>query len=352
MVPATLIARFQPNQPLPPPPATLIQQLTRNNRLSQNSVPATLLTLVLLLTLPASAHIVSMSTADATLTGARLDYELRMPLYEVAHVTDPARTLLQNIHFYGGGDEARLVTQSCDTQSDQLVCKAMYLFPRDVEEFSVRCTFPAVTVPNHVHLLRVSNGQRNDQAAFDISFTEATLRFRDPTAFETLFRSTAAGFWRAIAGPAQLLFLFALLLAARDHRDLAILFSTFALGQIAAAILMRITSTALAPRFIEAAAGLTIAYLAVELLVIPNAGGRSVVTGILGLFHGVYFSMMFAAGDYRPALFLSGALVAEAAVAAILWIGVRRLHTRAVRTVLSSLLLATGLGWFALRLNG
>jgi len=303
------------------------------------------------LSVPAAAHVVSMSTGDATLSGARLDYELRMPLYEAAHVTK-ADTLLQNIHFFGAGDEARLVTQSCAPQADQLVCKAMYLFPKDVDEFRVRCTYPSVTVPNHVHLLRVTHGERTDQAAFDISFTEAHLRFRERTVFENFVRSTGAGFWRAIAGPAQVLFLAALLLAARDRRNLIQLFGAFALGQIAAGLLMRVYPLTLSPRFIEASAALTIAYLAVELLVIPNAGGRWIVTGVLGAFHGVYFSMLFAAGDYPPALFLAGAIAAEALIATLLWTAVRRLHTGALRTALSSTLLVIGLGWFVIRIKG
>ena len=38
---------------------------------------------------PAWAHVMSMSSGDLTVTGARARYELRMPLYEVAHIKDP-----------------------------------------------------------------------------------------------------------------------------------------------------------------------------------------------------------------------------------------------------------------------
>lgn len=296
----------------------------------------------------ALAHVVSMSTGDATLSGAKLDYELRMPMYEVAHIQNPEPALFGAIHFYGGGDEARLVSHSCKEDSGQLVCKGMYLFPRDVAEFRVRCTFSSITVPNHVHLLRAVHDGKNDQAAFDASFTEADLKFRPPTLTETVLREAGAGFWRAIAGPAQILFLIALLLAARSWRDLGLLFGTFAIGQLLAALLVQPLGVSVSPRFIEAAAALTIAYLAVELLLLPNAGGRWAVTGVLGLFHGVYFSMLFAAGDYRPGLFLTGAIAAEAMVAGVAWFGVRRLP---YQKVLTSLLLVIGFGWFLLRLK-
>ena len=300
--------------------------------------------------LPAAAHVVSMSTGEATLTGSRLDYVLRMPLYEVTHVADAQRSLTRGIRFFGGGDEARLLTQSCREEDGNLVCRWMYLFPRDVDQFRVQCTFASITVPNHVHLLRATNGSRGDQAAFDASFTTADLRFRDPGAAETFARHAGAGFWRAIAGPAQVLFLLALLLAAGGWRDLGGVLGMFGAGQIAAAVLMLVRPLTLSPRFIEAAAALTIAYLAVELLLIPNAGGRWIVTGLLGTFHGVYFAMLVSAGGYRPALFLAGAFAAEVLVAAVLWLPVRRLNTGLVRTALSSILLAVGLGWFVMRL--
>jgi hypothetical protein len=298
--------------------------------------------------LPACAHVVSMSTGEATLKGSQLDYELRMPMYEVAHISDPEPALFANIHFYGGGDEARLVKQSCRENEGNLVCQGTYLFPTDVDHFQVKCTFAAITVPNHVHLLRAVNGTLNDQAAFDASFTNADMRFRPPTLAESVMREAGAGFWRALAGPAQILFLIALLLAARSWRDLGLLFGMFAAGQLAAALLVNPLRLGISPRFIEAAAALTIAYLAVELLLIPNAGGRWIVTGVLGLFHGVYFSMLFAAGDYRPGLFLAGAISAEAIVASLAWLGVRRLP---YQRAFSSVLLAIGFGWFLLRMK-
>ncbi len=301
-----------------------------------------------LLALPLFAHVVSMSTGEAVLKGSQLDYELRMPSYEVAHVSNAEQTLFDNVRFFGGGDQARLIRHSCRDEAGNYVCNALYLFPRDVDEFTARCTLASVTVPNHVHLLRATFGRLTDQAAFDASFTEAALRFRPPTFGETLAREAGAGFWRAIAGPAQILFLIALLLAARGWRDLGFLFAMFAAGQVAAALLAPRYAPGLAPRFIEAAAALTIAYLAVELLLLPNAGGRWIVVGILGLFHGAYFAMLFVAGNYQPGFFLTGAIAAEAALAAVAWLGIRRVP---YQRALSTMLLAVGLGWFLLRLK-
>ena len=58
-------------------------------------------------------HVVSMSSGDLTVEGARGHYELRMPLYEVAHVAQPERTLLEQVRFAG----ARTVSGNCRAES-------------------------------------------------------------------------------------------------------------------------------------------------------------------------------------------------------------------------------------------
>ena len=50
---------------------------------------------------PLPAHVMSMSSGDLAIVGARANYELRMPLYEVAHVPNPERALLEHIRFTG-----------------------------------------------------------------------------------------------------------------------------------------------------------------------------------------------------------------------------------------------------------
>ena len=54
-----------------------------------------------MLACPAAAHVMSMSSGDLAIDGARAHYELRMPLYEVADVTSPERTLLEHVRFAG-----------------------------------------------------------------------------------------------------------------------------------------------------------------------------------------------------------------------------------------------------------
>jgi hypothetical protein len=308
-----------------------------------------------LLTVPLGAHMVSMSTGELKVDGNRAHYELRMPSYEVAHVSDPEHTLLEHIRFKSGGDWGKLTSKSCADQQGTYICNADYEFPAPIEELLIECTYPSVTVPNHVHLLRAYRGDKTDQAVFDLSFTSAEIRFRPPTAFETTLKEFAAGFMRAAGGLAPLLFLASLVLAARSRRELMGLTAAFVVAESTACIIAPQITFPLSPRFIEAAAALTIAYLAFEIILLPNSGMRWLVVGFLGLFHGAYFSIFLAESGYHAATFLCGVATAELVLLVVLAFALDRLirfaRFRRVVPAMAGLLLAVGVVWFLWRLR-
>jgi hypothetical protein len=295
----------------------------------------------------------SMSSGDLTVTGAKAHYELRMPLYEITHVQNPDRVLLEHIRFPG----ARLLHSECRTDAarDSYLCSADYQFPSPVDQVDVECTLAAITVPNHVHLLRAEMGGKRDEAIFDLGFTRTTLRFRPPTKLETAVTQAGAGFVRALGGAVQVLFLAALVIAARSRRELLAISAMFLVGQAASALLMPHLAWQPAPRFVEAATALAVAYLAVEILLLPQAGARWLVTGVLGLFHGMYFHLFLQTTGYAAGLVLAGAALAEIAVIAILAIALSRIGhvVQALRPVQvsASALLVFGMVWFILRLK-
>lgn len=303
---------------------------------------------------PAYAHVVSMSSGDLVIEGAHARYELRMPLYEVAHVPNPETALLAQIRFAG----ARLTRSECRTESarDAYICAAEYEFSSPPDHLEAECTLASVTVPNHVHLLRVEMGGKRDQAMFDRSFTRATLRFRPPTAAEAAATEAAGGFQRALGGPAQLLFLAALVLAARSRRELLTLAGMFLLGQAAAVLLVPRTGWQPPPRFVEAAAALAIGYLAVEVLLLPKAGARWVIAGVLGVFYGLFLHLFVQAAGYSVGFVLAGAAVAQAAVVTTLAALFSRVakwgEARLKVQVAASALLAFSAVWFVIRLRG
>ena len=305
--------------------------------------------LLLLLAAPAWAHVVSMSSGDLTVNGTRAHYQLRMPLYEVSHVASPEKVLLDHVRFAG----ARLVTANCAADAGRAlyICEADYEFAAPVDQIDVESTLAAVTVPNHVHLLRAELNGKQDQGVFDISFTHATLRFRPPTTVETAITQSGAGWMRALGGAVQLL-----VLAARSRGELLALTGMFLAGQIASVVVIPHMGWQPAPRFVEAAAALTVAYLAVEILLLPQAGARWAIAGVLGVFHGLYFHLFLQNTGYSALYVLAGAGLAELAAISILAPLFSRV-ARMARTlhpvqVSASALLVFGLAWFAMRLRG
>src|SRR5438105_5859109 len=165
--------------------------------------------LIILAGFPLFAHVMSMSTGDVTVQGNLAHYELRMPVYEIAHVKNPETSLLEHIQFAAAGQEGRLTHKSCreDMSQGSYICSVDYEFPVAVDRLDVECTFHTVTVPNHVHLLRAQKEGKSDQAIFDFSFSKAQIRFDPPTLAEIAITQTGAGLMRAVGGLVQILFL-------------------------------------------------------------------------------------------------------------------------------------------------
>ena len=312
----------------------------------------------MLLAAPVFAHVMSMSTGDLKIDGRRAHYELRMPLYEMSHVANAEQTILDHIRFSSGGGEAKLIQKNCSEDQAQslYLCTADYEFPDSVDKLDVECTFHAVTVPNHVHLLRAVMGERRDQAIFDLSFSKATLRFRPPTPTEIAITESGAGIMRAAGSIVPVLFLASLVLAARSRTELAAITGMFLAGQIASALVVARTTWQPAPRFVEAATALTLAYLAVEILLLPRAGGRWAIAGLLGAFHGLYFLLFLESTGYTPGFVLLGAALAQLAIIALFALIFSRIGRFAATLrpvqVSASALLVVGMVWFILRLRG
>ncbi len=310
-----------------------------------------------LLLLPAAlcAHMVSMSTGELRVDGTHAHYELRMPSYEAAHVHNPQQNLLDHIQFTSEGARGKESARHCSEQQGTYLCAADYEFSGTIDKLSIDCTFASITVPNHVHLLRAFKGDKIDQAVFDLSFTAAEIRFRPPSLWEVAVRESGAGFLRAVGGLAPLLFLLSLVLAARSRQELGKLTLAFLCGETLACGLTPRVAVQLSPRFIEAAAALTIAYLAFEIVLLPASGQRWLVVGVLGLIHGTYFSLFLTSSGYQFWWFLAGVILAELLAIAAFAFGVQRLLAviripRAVPAA-ASVLLTVSVVWFFIRLR-
>ena len=309
------------------------------------------------LTASAAAHAISMSSGELEIVGDRAVYELRMPLYEVTHLEKPERTLLENIRLRSESGEARLLEASCkaDAASGWYRCRSVFEFPAPIEQLDVECTFAAVTVPNHVHLLRATRGDVTKQAVFDFSFTHTTIRFTPPTEAEIALTELWTGAARVMGGAVQLLFLVALALAGRSRKELLYLAFAFIAAETVSAVIVAAKSWQPAPRFIEAAAALTVAYLAVEILLLPDARYRWLIAAGMGVFHGFYFGTFMQQSEMSPIYLLTGVAVTQAAVLTVFaWLLARVTNVAtALRPVQvgAALLGIVGMVWFVMRMR-
>ncbi len=318
---------------------------------------ATLTAILFGLAPSAVAHVMSMSSGELEVVDSRATFELRMPLYEITHLEEPERTLLESIRLTSESEEARRLEGSCkaDAASGWYRCHSIFEFAVPVEQLDVECTFAAVTVPNHVHLLRATRGDVTKQAVFDFSSTRTTIRFTPPTEAEVAVSELWTGATRVIGGPVQLLFLVALALAGRSRKELLYLALAFIGAETVSAVAVAAKSWQPAPRFIEAAAALTVAYLAVEILLLPDARYRWVIAAGMGVFHGFYFGTFMQQSEMSRIYVLTGVAVTEAAVLMLFaWLLSR--VTRVASTLRpiqigATLLGIVGVVWFLLRMR-
>jgi hypothetical protein len=287
--------------------------------------------LLILTALPLSAHVMSMSTGDATVSGNRVDYVLRIPYYEVEPIQHPEKALLEHVAFAGG----QLQDHKCFRDGDSYVCAAGYVFSHAVEDLDVTCTLYAVTVQNHVHALHATRDGKEDRAFFDYTFTNSILRFRPPTALETAVQRMIEGAMRGVASAFQLLFLLTLAMAARSRRELLVVIGAYLAGLVAAVLI----NWHPPERFAECAAALGIAYLAVEILFVPQGGMRWWIGAVLGLFQGLYLSLF--TGIEIP-YFVTGAAIASVSIFALAALLIMKWMPRWA----ASLPLAASLFWF------
>jgi hypothetical protein len=281
-----------------------------------------------------------MSSGELHVNGRNATYELRIPMYELTHVSNPETALLDQVKFKG----ARRTSSNCQNgegvQDGTYICHAEYEFDRPVpDKIEVECTLFQVTVPNHVHLLYAVQGPNSDQVVFDQSFRQVEIRFHPPSRAELVAKAAAAGIARLFKSVSGLLFLAVLVLAARNIREMGILTIAFLAGEwLARPIAPRIPMS-FSPEFLEAVLALTVAYLAAEIVFLPDSQARWAVIPALGVAHGLPFSAF-------PASYLTAASIAQAILLGLLWLAARKMPA-SWRRPAGGVLLVAGLGWFA-----
>jgi hypothetical protein len=318
-----------------------------------------LLRATLLLSLAAGslvAHSMSMSNGELSLEGDEAVLSIRMPDYEVQPLADPQQALLGAFILRVDGQELEQTAGQCsENETDgSYDCTSRFPWPEEAAVVEVECDLPDVIVANHVHVLRAVSPDGAEQQVFDYTSRRQTFRFRPMGAVERIVSEGKAGAARILLGPAQMLFLFALVVAARGRRELVQMTAAFLATLAVTAVVVSALDWQPPPGFTDAAGALTIAYLAVETLTLPEAGGRWLVAGGMGAFHGLYFGLFLQQASMSPAAVLFGALAATVLALALLYGLASRLSKdfgdSLFRKVCAGALCLVGVGWFVFRL--
>ena len=318
-----------------------------------------LLRVSLLLSLAAgslAAHSMSMSSGELRLDGDEAVLSIRVPDYEVQQLADPQQVLLDAFTLRVEGRQLERIAGHCSENEAESSydCTSRFAWPEEGAVVEVECDLPDAVVANHVHVLRAVSPDGAEQQVFDYASRRQQFRFRPMGAVERIASEAKAGAVRILLGPAQMLFLVALVVAARSRGELL---------QMAAAFLTTLAVTAVAvwalawqppAGFADAAGALTIAYLAVETLTLPEAGGRWLVAGGMGAFHGLYFGVFLQQATMSPAAVLAGVSAAGVLILALLYALASRLSKdfgdSLFRKACAGALCVIGVGWFIARL--
>jgi hypothetical protein len=75
--------------------------------------------LALFLAPVAFAHLMSMSNGELKVDGLQVTYELRMPLYEAAHLADPDASVLKSFRVFSDGLDLHRTQGACAANTDE-----------------------------------------------------------------------------------------------------------------------------------------------------------------------------------------------------------------------------------------
>ncbi len=286
------------------------------------------LTLSLFLAMVASGHSISVSTSEGVLEDRTLRLTLRIPIYEVENV--PQSRLTAAIEITG----ATLKATDCKPVDTELICQLAYEFPfAPGERIDAAVTLARVTVPNHVHIMKLSSKNVTRQAVFDRTFEHEQIDFHESAKAEIWWRAARMGFVQLGFQPILLLLLLII------PRPLAYL-----LGATAAFFLVLPDRFYAPPGFFELASAMALVYLAFEYLFFPKASGKWVFCALIGAIEGTALAVLARPTGAGAIAFGSGNLLASFTLSFLALHFSRNISERSMR-ILMWALSALGIIW-------
>jgi len=260
------------------------------------------------------AHTTSISYSEINIRERTVQLRLRLNLYEVNFAAQLdgnsdrvlsesevnssfpkwADRLFDNIQIDGQGHPGRATLDSFTFVPDTgaLECLASYSFPQLLEDVHFRVTLHNLTDSGHLNLALIQYDSRQEQRFFNLENSETRVGLRrDPAGILKRWgRWLFIGGSRVIGSYDCLGFLFGLLLVNRGLRCQKRSSLAFLLAQMVAFTVGAFNLAVLPQRFLGSAIALSMAYIAIENLLIKEASNR----WLIALFFGVIFGFSFS----------------------------------------------------------
>lgn len=228
-----------------------------------------------------TAHSISVSTGEGQLEGRRLHLVVKIPKFEAEDLLAKGGNVGAAIRFAG----ASLAGQSCAYTGEDYQCQLEYTFAADVpERLRTEVELARLTVPNHVHILRLTRSGVMRQGIFDRTFEADEINFHEAGKGERYWRTIRQGMAQLALQPLALLLLVALALYVRPI--------PYLLGGVAAFLVVLPDQFYATPAFFELATAIAICYLASERWLFPQAGAAWAPALVIGLIEGAGLAVL------------------------------------------------------------
>ncbi len=227
---------------------------------------------------------------------------MRLPIYEVDKL-EPA-AIASAFRFTG----AKLLTDDCSPLGEELVCRMSFAFEAALgEAVEATVTLSRITVPNHVHIMKLTRAGVTRQGVFDRSFESEKIDFHQDAPIEAWWRGARQGFAQIAYQPLLLLLLLVVGYTAKPPAYLAA-------GTVAFFVVL--PDRFYAPSgFFQIATALSIAYLVFERWLFPDAGAKWIASAAIGAVEGAAIAVMARATGGGAVPLGAGNLAAQALVA-------------------------------------
>ena len=258
----------------------------------------------------ALAHTTSISYSEIRILEKEVGVRLRLNLYELNFITQMDRNsdrflsaqevedgfssfapqLFNNFQIKGQGEFGRpsLDTWNFTADTGEIECFLTYSFSQVLEDVRFKVTLHNITDSGHLDLALLQYDGQQEQRFFNLENSEAGLEVhRGWMSYLRLgTRFLALGGKRILTGYDYLAFLIGLFLVGNTSSNQLKAGGAFVSSQALTFLIGALDIAALPSKFVGSAIALSVAYIAVENLLLKEIANRWLVAGFFGLVYG------------------------------------------------------------------